>query len=166
MFCARSGWLSAILVGLIAGCSITVDPPDDGGNGGDGGGGPPDPQQVITVNLINETGTTLDAEFYVAAGPVSVDELFSAGNKFTMFGVGTIGLLADFDSDSFALDCATARVLGTRGGRFGDNLNQPDGMGQQIVLSQDLNIFCGDTLTIRYRFSNGQYQTVFEVTRP
>jgi len=68
--------------------------------------------------------------------PSIADGLFVDGNKFTAFGVGTLGLLAPSSSDTFEIDCSNARVIGTKGGRFGDNLNQPDGVGQQVVLTQ------------------------------
>lgn len=154
-------WSAACLAVSLAGCIVDVDPGDDNGDGG--GGGSPD---TIRVNVLNQTGVTLDPEIFRSASPVSVDELFSSGNKFTAYGVGTIGLLGPGGSDSFTLTCEEARVIGTNGGKFGDNQNAPDGNGQRIVLTQDLSVFCGGTLTIVYsRRLSGEFETNHTVTR-
>jgi hypothetical protein len=146
------------------GCVITVDPTDgvNGDGGDDGGNGA---VQHITVRVINTSNTTLDPEIYVSAEPVSISELFRSANKYTRYGVGTQGILADHDSDTFTLDCSEARVLGTKGGKFGDDLNDPDGTGQQIVLTQDLSIFCGGTVTFTYSRTISGYTTTYIVER-
>jgi hypothetical protein len=150
------GWAVAAL--LSAGCTITIDPP---------GGGPPDPNQpgsqTIVIRVVNATNTTLDPELFVSAAAVSVDELFAGENKFTAFGVGTLGLLGPGGSDEFALSCTDARLVGTRGGKFGDDLNNPTGTGRQIVLTQDLNLFCGGSVTFTYRTSGSGFTTTFDV---
>lgn len=146
------------IAALCSGCLIGI-----GDGGGDGGGGTP---EKIRVTVVNQSGITLDPEIYKSAAPVTVEELFADGNKFTAFGVGTLGLLGPGGSDTFTLTCEEARVIGTRGGRFGDNQNNPDGFGQQIVLAQDLSVFCGGTLTIVYsRRPGGGFQTNHTVTR-
>ena len=118
------------------------------------------------MTVINQSGVTLDPEIYKSATPVGVAELFADGNKFTAFGVGTIGLLGPGGSDSFELTCEEARVIGTKGGKFGDNQNAPDGNGQPIVLAQDLSVFCDGALTITYsRRLNGGFETNHTVTR-
>jgi hypothetical protein len=160
-------WRAACLVALVAllpgGCVVTVDPIDETDGDGDGNGGTPATQ--ITIRIVNTTNVTLDPEIYISAEPVSVDQLFRSANKYKAFGVGTQGILADFDSDSFSLDCSAARVIGTRGGKFGDNLNQPDGDGDQIVLQQELNVFCGGTVTFTYSREAGGFSTSYNVTR-
>jgi len=138
------------------GCVISVEP--DPNNGGGGGG-----DDKITIRLVNATNVTLDPQVFFSSEAVSTDGLFQAGNKFTAFGVGTLGLIADSDSVSFEIDCTAARVLGTLGGSFGNNLNAPDGQGRQLVLTQELNVFCGDRVTFTYLRSGDGFTTNFDV---
>lgn len=140
------------------GCVITIDPPP-GGGGGDGSGG----AGVITIRVVNMTNTTLDPEIYVSATAVSSEELFQPERKYTRFGVGTLGLIGPASSDDFSLSCADVRVIGTLGGRFGDDLNNPEGSGRRIVLTQDLNIFCGDRVTFTYSRTTDGFTTSFDV---
>ena len=156
-------FLTALIALFIAGCMLTIDPIEGIIDGGDGTGG--DTSNQITIRVINATNVTLDPEIYVSAEPVSVEQLFQSANKFTAYGVGTTGILADFDSDTFALDCSQVRVIGTRGGRFGDDLSNPEATGQQVVLTQDLNVFCDGSVTFTYTRSAGEYTTTFVVAR-
>lgn len=147
-----------VVTALLGGCIIQVsDNQNDNNNGG------PPPAQKITVRIVNDSNTTLDAEIYISATPATVDELFAAGNKFTAFGVGTLGLLGADSSATIEIDCANIRVIGTKGGRFGDNLNNPQGTGRQIVLTQDLNLFCGGSVTFTYDGSGSNFTTTFDV---
>ena len=114
---------------------------------------------------VNTTNVTLDPEIHASATAVNADGLFVAGNKFTAFGVGTLGLLGPDTSDTFEIDCANARVIGTKGGVFGDNLTQPDGVGQQVLLTQDLSVYCGGLLTLTYSRSGSGFRTDFTVIR-
>jgi hypothetical protein len=161
-FVLSAAGVLALALLLPGGCVITVDE-IDGADGGDGNGGGTTEQ--ITVRVVNTSNVTLDPEIYISAEPVSVEELFRSANKFTRFGVGTQGILADHDSDTFALDCSDVRVIGTTGGTFGDDLDNPDGTGQQIVLTQELNIFCGGTVTFTYSGSGGEFTTEYDVRR-
>lgn len=156
-----SWWFSGLAL-LVAGCVVTVEPdPNDNGNGdGNGGGGD---GETIRVRIVNTTNVDLDPEVYLSAQAVGVEELFQPGNKYTAFGVATLGIIEAFGSDSFTVTCADARILGTTGGRFGDNLNEPDGFGRQIVLTQDLNVFCGGTVTFTYSRSGDAFTTTFDV---
>lgn len=146
---------------VLGGCVVEVGPPDDDGD--DGGGDPT--AQTITIRVTNSASVTLDPEIYISATPVSAEELFTDANKFTAFGVGTLGLLGGNDSDTFEVDCASARVIGTKGGRFGDDLNDPQGTGQQVILTQDLSIFCGGQLRLTYSGSGSTFNTNFTVSR-
>lgn len=158
MFFLRSVLAAAALALAIGGCVVEVDP------GGDDGGGDPT-EQTITLRVTNSSNVTLDPEIYISATPVSADELFTDANKLTRFGVGTLGLLGGNDSDTFTVDCAAARVIGTKGGRFGDDLTNPQGSGQQVILTQDLSIFCGGTLRLTYSGSGTSFNTNFTVSR-
>ncbi len=157
---SRAAGLLAI-GGLLAICGCINIDPGDGGNNNDNDN--PQPAQSIRVRIINTTDTTLDPEIYVSAEPVGVTDLFAPSRKFTAFGVGTLGLLGPFGVDEITLDCAAARVVGTRGGRFGDDLNNPAGTGRQIVLTQDLNLFCDGLVTLTYSRSGSGFTTTFDV---
>lgn len=151
--------MAAVLFLAPAGCLVSVEPD---GNQNDNGAGT---ATTIHVRIINATNVTLDPEVYASATPVDAAGLFLDGNKYTAFGVGTLGLLGPNASDSFDIDCANARVIGTKGGKFGDDLNQPDGVGQQVILTQDLSVFCGGTLTLTYSRSGGAFATNFSAER-
>jgi hypothetical protein len=144
-----------------SGCIVTVDPIDGIGDGDPNspGSGP----ETIALRIVNATTTTLDPQIFLSADPVGVDELFVPANQFTEFGVGTLGLLGPGGTDVVTIDCAAARVIGTDGGAFGDDLNQPEGFGRRIVLTQDLNVFCGGSVTFRYSRTAGGFTTTFDV---
>ena len=152
-----------LLIPSGGGCVVTIDPNDGGGRGG--GGAPPGPDPIITIRVVNATNTTLDPQIFIAAGPVSIAELFDPGRKVTNFGVGTLGLLGPLGSDTITPTCASAVVIGTQGGAFGDDLNNPEGNGRQIVLTQDVNVSCGDTITFTFQRSGTGFDTDFRVSR-
>ncbi|MFQ5805672.1 MAG: hypothetical protein ACE5I3_04395 [Phycisphaerae bacterium] len=168
MFARRFLLRPVCLIGLATlwpgGCVITVDP-IDGGNGGDNGDGT---TEQITVRVVNATGHTLDPEIYVASEPVDLDHLFTRSRKFTQFGVGRLGLIAANDTDSFTIDCAQARMVGTLGGSFGggsdrNDLTDPAGSGTQLVLTQDLVFYCGNRITFMYRRSGDGFLTTLDI---
>ncbi len=152
-------WTLLTLAPLLAlGCTVTVDPNPNNG----GGGANPDPD-TVTIRVFNRTNTTLDPEIHVATAPVTITQLFFNSRKYTDFGVGTLGLLGPRGSDSFALPCSQVRVLGTEGGAFGDDLNNPDGRGRQIVLTQELVFDCGSVITFSFERDGDGFTTAFEV---
>ncbi len=166
----RTPWMG-VAVGFLAltmnigGCIIEFDPLPSGGGGGSGGGGNAEPT-TITLRLINETGATIDPQIFVTGDAITdPDDLFVSGNAFTRFGVGNRGLLGDFDSDSISFDCTDARIIGTRGGLFGDDLENPDGTGTRRILGQDTNFECGETITLRFGVSRGVFVTTVSITR-
>lgn len=142
-----------------AACIISVEPGDDDNDGGNG-----DPPEVLTVRILNATNVGLDPEIYTSAEPVSAEELFSLGVKYTDFGFLNLGFLDRGDSAEFDIACSDALVLGTLGGSFGeDPVNNPEGNGTQIVLSQDVNIFCGGTVVFTYSRAANGFRTSFAV---
>lgn len=143
-----------------AGCVIRVT------SGGDGGGDSNQPPAAtkITVRVVNTTGVSLDPQIFFSDQFVPPDQLFADGNKYTAYGVGTLGILADNDSASFNIECDLATTIGTKGGSFGDDLNNPIGVGQQIIVRMNESIFCGQTLTLTYRKSGSGYTTEFSVS--
>ncbi len=142
----------------VAGCVITIS-----GNGNDNGDDNPPPTAVFTIRLYNQSDTTLDPQFYFSADATTVDQLFVSENKFTSFGVGTLGVLERGDSDEFTVECSAAHLLGTAGGAFGDDVNNPTGNGRLIVLTQDLSVFCGDVVSFVFDGSDGAYTTTYTV---
>ena len=157
---SRALCLCGLAAVMLSGCIIDIGDIVDGGDDtGD------QTENQILVRVVNTTNVTLDPEIYISDEPVSVADLFRAGNKYTAFGVGTTGILADFDSDTFTLDCSEVRVIGVKGGSFGDDLSNPDGTGDQVVLTQDLNIFCDGSVTFTYSRSGSDFTTSYTVTR-
>lgn len=166
---AWSACLVAMAVLIPGGCTVTLDPtnPADPNTGGDDGGG--DNVSTLTIRIVNSTPNTLDPQIYIANEPVDLDTLFDASRKYTNYGVGRLGLLARNSSDSFMIDCADARVIGTRGGSFGgdtdgNDLNNPAGSGRQLVLTQELVFFCGDEITFTYSESGDGFTTSFDIS--
>lgn len=142
---------------LLSGCVVEFTPdPDDGGSGG---------ETKITIRVVNASSVIVDPEIFLSATPVAADQLFVDGNKFTQFGFATLGLIDGGETDSFEVDCSVARVIGTKGGRFGDDLNNPIGSGQQIVLTQELSVFCGGTLTLTFAGGGSTFTTNYSVAR-
>ena len=162
-FLLRAACLVALATLVPGGCVVSVDPIDTGGSGGGGG-----TAELVTIRIINATNHTLDPEIYLAAEPVSVDDLFAASRKYTTFGVGRLGLIAAADSDEFTVDCAAARMVATAGGSFGggadnNDLTAPAGSGTRLVLTQDLVFFCGDRITFTYRGSGDTFSTELDI---
>jgi len=151
--------LTVALVPLSGGgCTITV-----GAFDGVSDDAPVEESGKIVVRVVNRTNVTLDPQIYVSAEPVTADELFASENKYTTFGVGTLGLLGGGGSDRFPLSCEQARVIGTQGGLFGDDLNNPDGSGRRIVLTQDYSVFCGGSVTFIYEREGDGFTTTYDV---
>lgn len=153
----------AVLTGALlgAGCVVTIEPDDDGDGGGGNGG--PDPGEVVTITIRNLTSTTLDPELFVASEFLAAADLFVAERKFTAFGVGTLGLLGPGGSDSFEFACPDVLSLGTPGGKFGDDLNNPTGTGRQILLTQGFSLFCGGSVVLTYSQEGDGFSTSFDV---
>ncbi len=166
LFAPRTGVVlaaSLLAAANLGGCVIEIDPPPPPGGGGGGGGGAP---TTIDVILINDTNLTLDPQIYVTDEAVTdLENLFTRSNKHTRYGIGTIGLLGGRDDASFSLSCEEARVLGTLGGAFGDDLDNPEGTGQQRVVSQDVNFECGETITLRFSQSGGGFRTTVTISQ-
>jgi hypothetical protein len=162
----QTACLVSMLTLAYGGCAVTIDPTDLDPNNADGGAA----TGVITIRIVNQTSHTLDPQIYVSAQPVSVSDLFRSSRKYTDYGVGRQGLIAAYTSDDFDLDCAQARVIGTRGGVFGggeddNDLNNPAGSGTQLVLTQDLVFYCGARITLTYRETSGGFTTAFSVAQ-
>lgn len=163
----RYSQVSLVCAALVAIAGCTINIPDgntnsnDNANSNNNGG-----DSTIRVRVVNSTGATIDPEIYVTGSAVTDPaQLFSADRKFTHYGVGTRGLLGNFDQDEFTLDCSTTRVIGTKGGLFGDNLDSPDGVGQQRILTQDVTFVCGDVLVFTFSKSGNTFSTTVSLSR-
>lgn len=147
---------------LFLGCTINLPDGNSNANGNNNSGS----STTIRVRVVNTTNATLDPDIYVTGEAVTDPaQLFSADRKFTRYGVGTLGILGPGNSDEFTLECATTRVVGTGGGRFGNDLQNPDGVGNQRILAQDVFFVCGDVIVLTYRRNGSEYTTTVSVTR-
>src|ERR1041384_2707505 len=107
-------WRSAksILLGgacLLNGAIIRVTSDGNGGGTGDANQ-PPTPPPTIKIKVENDSHVSLDPQIYISDQFAALDQLFVPANKYTAYGVGTIGILADDDSASFTVECAGARI--------------------------------------------------------
>ncbi len=153
--------MTGLAAALLSGCVITIEP-DPGSGGGGGGGG--DPATTIRVRIVNTTNVGLDPKIFLSNEVLTTDELFTLGTQFTSFGFLTLGVLEPFDIDTFEVACTDAVTIGTQGGNFGDDpLNNPDGSGRVIVLTQGASVFCGDTVVLTYSRNLGGFTTTVTV---
>jgi hypothetical protein len=150
---ATGGWCAATLA-LLTACSL-------GGNTSDDGSGAP--TDGVLVRVQNRTDRPLDPQLYVSPAADGLDNLFSASNKRTDFGVGSVGVLLPDSSAEFPLDCGVEHLLATHGGAFGDDLNNPDGTGEYVVLEQGLNLHCGDVVTFTFVNSGNTLTVTYAV---
>ncbi len=130
---------------MIGGCSIHVGRKDDSEQEA--------PPPGILIKMVNDTEFALDPQLYV--GPVSegLSELFRSANLQTDFGVGGRGLLAANSDAALTVPCDPAVFIATQGGAVGDDLDNPIGQGQEIVLEQDQNVYCGQMITFTFTAS-------------
>ncbi len=161
----RSFLALVALVPLLAAAPCTVEiVPSDGGNGdGNGDGGPP-PSTAITVRIINNTDRPLNPQIYVGPVAEGEDHLFDSANRQMHFGVGMLGTLSAGDEGSFTITCGDPVFIGTKGGIFGDDLTDPIGRGQQIVLEEDVNVRCGEIVTFMFTNDGNTLIVGFGVT--
>lgn len=140
------------IIGLNGGgCVIDLSP---GGGGSDG---------KITIVIRNATNTDLDPEIYLSDVALSSDELLQDENKYTLFGVQSRGVLGPQDDETIELDCAEVRVVGTAGGIFGDDFTDPEGTGNQRLLSQSASFDCGEVITFTFSRSGSGFSTSVDV---
>lgn len=141
------------LAGLSGGgCVIDLSP---GGGGGTDG--------KITIIIRNTTSTDLDPEIFLSDVALSSDELLQDENKYTLFGVQSRGVLGPLDEETVELDCSDVRVVGTAGGIFGDDFTDPDGTGDQRLLSQSASFECGEVITFTFSRDGSGFSTSVDV---
>lgn len=133
-------FLTAIVWLPMGGCVITVDPINN----------PPATPTTITVRIVNNTTKALDPQIYIAAADVGADNLFQAQYKRTNFGVGNLGTLLPGTSATFSVQCGQLGLVGTQGGIFGDDLNNPLDQGDKIVLQENVSVQCGYQIEFRF----------------
>lgn len=147
--------LATILIATLGGCVIEFVPVDDGTT---------DPATTITVRIINNTNLPLDPQLYLGSPDGGVEGLFVAENKRTDFGVGTLGIMLARSDTSFTVDCGELGLIGTLGGIFGDDLQNPLGSGHQVVLQENVNVNCGDVVTFAFNAQGSTLITSYAVT--
>ena len=151
----RGAALVALTVVLIGGGCIVRVVPDDT---------TPPAATTITVRIVNDTIFPLDPQIYI--GPIAggTEGLFVGANKYTDFGVGSTGVMLGGRDATFTVNCGELGLIGTLGGIFGDDLGEPLGSGRQVVLQEDLNVNCGDTVTFAFSAQGDTLITTFAVT--
>ena len=142
--------LMVLVVLIHGGCTITVDPNNQGTEG------------KVTIRIINATSLDLDPQLYMAGQVLSRTQLFTDAHKYTDFGVFDQGLLGPFGQETFTVDCADARVVGTAGGRF-DNDSNTEESDRQIILTQETVFLCGDVITFTYSRSGSGFTVDFDL---
>ncbi len=156
--------LASLLV--VSGCvyELPAPPAETSEVGGEVARATPPPPTGITIRLINKTAKPLDPEIYVGLADDGVDALFDIENKRTDFGVGGVGILLPDGEVTIAVRCGDHVLIATLGGIFGDDLTDPIGSGRQLVLEEDVNVMCGDTLTFRFAANGDSIATGFSAT--
>jgi hypothetical protein len=142
--------LMALAVILPGGCNITID---DGIHGTDG---------MVTIRVINDTALDLDAQIYIASQVLPRNDLFKQSHKYTAFGVFDEGLLGPYGQETFTVDCADARAVGTTGGKF-DNDSNTEESNREIILTQETVFLCGDVITFTYSRTNEGFTVDFDL---
>lgn len=130
---------------LHGGCSVTLDPGDNGGTEG-----------KVTIRIVNSTAADLDPQIYISSQVLSRDDFFKSANKYTNYGVFDQGLLGPYGQETFTIDCADAREVGTAGGRFNDGENTV-GSDRNYILTQENVFFCDGVITFTYSRTNDGY---------
>ena len=143
--------LSGLAVLLHGGCSITFNPTPNGGTEG-----------KVTIRVVNNTSVDLDPQIFIAASVLPRNELFQQKYKYTDYGVFDEGLLGPYGSETFTLDCADARAVGTLGGKFNENGTVEKG-DREYILTQENVYFCGDVITFTYSRTSDGYTVNYDL---
>jgi hypothetical protein len=135
------------------GCTIHIGPQD----GGD------DTPTSIFITMVNDTGTALDPQIYVADASNGLDHLYDGSNQRTDFGLGGRGIIEPGKDATIATACDPPVFIATEGGLYGDDLDNPAGQGPPIMLEQDQSVRCGDHVTFTFSVVDGALQTSYTV---
>ncbi len=154
----RLAGLAILAALLMGGCTVTVIPGGDANN-------PPTTPTTVTIRIYNNTSKPLDPQIYVG-GPVDggATGLFIPDYRRIGFGVGSLGIMEAHTAASLTVDCGQLLLFGTAGGVFGDDLLAPDGTGRQVVLQENANVLCGDTVTFTFTSEGSKLITTYSVT--
>ncbi|MCK4341532.1 MAG: hypothetical protein KAY37_07415 [Phycisphaerae bacterium] len=145
--------VAALLVA--GGCVLRVVPAEDDGTSS---------ASAIKIKIVNATSKPLDPQIYVGSPEGGVEGLFVPENKRTNFGVGSLGVMLPQSETSFSVMCGELGLFGTQGGIFGQNLENPDGSGRQVVLQENINVQCGDLVTFAFSAQGNTLVTTYAVT--
>ena len=125
------------LAALVTGCIVTPPP------------APPPPE--TTVELINETGLTVDANFYISGDATDEGGLFVSGNLFTEYSHRPIPTLAPSDTVSFLLACDRIASMGVLRPVFMNTITFSGGESvDKMILLRESGFACGDRLRFVY----------------
>ena len=105
----------------------------------------------VIVELVNETGLTVDANFFISADASDEGGLFVSGNLFTEYSDRPIPTLGARMTVSFALACDRIRSMGVSRPVFVNTLTFTGGVSpDQIIFLRESDYACGDTLRFVY----------------
>lgn len=124
----------------------------------------PPASTTITVRIINNTNYPLDPQIYIGTVDAGAAGLFVAANKYTDFGVGGLGTMLGRTEASFTVNCGELGLIGTQGGIFGEDLQEPLGSGRQVILQENVNVNCGDEVTFAFSAEGDSLITSYGVT--
>lgn len=140
------GRLCVLLAAAVSsgGCIVTVEPD------------PTPTPTPVTIELVNETGFVIDANFFANASATDASGLFIAGNIFTGYSDKAIPTMGAGQTVSFELACDAVRSLGVRRPVFVNTLEFTGGeSADEVFLLLDAHYQCGDTIRFIY-FRDGE----------
>ncbi|MBU0641302.1 MAG: hypothetical protein KKB50_20785 [Planctomycetes bacterium] len=109
---------------------------------------PPDP---VAIELVNQTGYVLDANFFISATATDATSLFVPGNKYTDYTTRPSRTMEPNGSASFELDCDLVAALGVLEPVFSNEIGIGGGRStDQIFRLRDQEYDCGSRLRFTY----------------
>lgn len=124
---------------------------------------PPPPPPETTVELMNETGLTIDANFYISGDATDEGGLFISGNLFTEYADRPIPTLGPRDSVSFLLACDRIASMGVLRPVFMNTITFTGGeSADMIILLRESGFACGDRLRFVYFVDEGVFSVRLE----
>ena len=123
---------------------------------------PPPPPETM-IELVNETGLTVDANFFISSDASDAGGLLISGNLFTEYSDRPIPTLGARKTVRFALACDRIRSMGVSRPIFVNTLSFTGGVSDdQIILLRESDYACGDTLRFVYFAENDVFRVRLE----
>ena len=124
---------------------------------------PASPPPETMIELVNETGLTVDANFFISSDASDAGGLLISGNLFTEYSDRPIPTLGARKTVRFALACDRIRSIGVSRPIFVNTLTFTGGVSDdQIILLRESDYACGDTLRFVYFAENDVFRVRLE----